>query len=56
MSLSLHHPKLDVQLISTVDGNVALQRTSRNAQQLVEQFHATVPVAPGAASRLVQNG
>lgn len=54
ISLALHHPQLDVQLISTVHGNVPLQRTTRNAQQLIEYFHAHVPVASGAASPLVQ--
>ncbi|ANS90031.1 Inosine-uridine preferring nucleoside hydrolase [Staphylococcus pseudintermedius] len=54
ISLALHHPQLDVQLISTVHGNVPLQRTTRNAQQLIEHFHAHVPVASGAASPLVQ--
>ncbi len=42
ISLALHHPQLDVQLISTVHGNVPLQHTTRNAQQLIEHFHAHV--------------
>ncbi|WP_086429464.1 ribonucleoside hydrolase RihC [Staphylococcus cornubiensis] len=54
ISLALHHPQLDVQLISTVHGNVPLQLTTRNAQQLIEYFHARVPVASGAAAPLVQ--
>lgn len=51
--LALASPELDVVGITTVNGNVSLEHTTRNARRLLALVgRSDVPVAPGAAAPL----
>lgn len=47
-------PQLDLQLITTVAGNVSVEKTTRNALQLLHFWDADVPLAQGAATPLLR--
>lgn len=48
LSIALNHPELTVKLLTTVAGNVNVEKTTRNALTLVSFFDRQVPVAKGA--------
>ncbi|EOC1566726.1 ribonucleoside hydrolase RihC [Cronobacter dublinensis] len=50
----LFSPEIDLQLITTVAGNVSVEKTTRNALQLLHFWQADVPVAQGAATPLTR--
>lgn len=50
--MALNHPDIDVKLITTVAGNVSVDKTTNNAIKLVEFFKKDVPVAAGASAPL----
>jgi purine nucleosidase/pyrimidine-specific ribonucleoside hydrolase len=52
---ALADPGFDVLAITTVAGNIGLDRTTDNAGRLVEVMGATVPVAAGAAGPLIRD-
>lgn len=54
ISIALTRPELDVQLITTVAGNVAVDKTTINALKLTRFFNSDVPVAAGANSPLIK--
>ncbi|ACT05434.1 Inosine/uridine-preferring nucleoside hydrolase [Dickeya chrysanthemi Ech1591] len=54
IAAALFAPELDLQLITTVAGNVDVEKTTRNALQLLHFWDAEVPVAKGAATPLVR--
>ena len=54
IAAALFSPALDLQLITTVAGNVSVEKTTRNALQLLHFWNADVPVAQGAATPLVR--
>ncbi|QDX28887.1 ribonucleoside hydrolase RihC [Dickeya poaceiphila] len=54
IAAALFSPELELKLITTVAGNVAVEKTTRNALQLLHFWGATVPVAQGAATPLVR--
>lgn len=54
IAAALHAPELDLRLITTVAGNVSVDKTTRNALQLMDFWNASVPVARGAATPLVR--
>ncbi len=54
IAAALFSPELDLQLITTVAGNVSVEKTTRNALQLLHFWNADVPVAQGAATPLVR--
>ncbi len=54
IAAALHAPELDLRLITTVAGNVSIDKTTRNALQLMDFWNASVPVARGAATPLVR--
>lgn len=54
LTVALNNPAFDLQLITTVAGNVAVDKTTKNALKLVRFFNKTVPVAAGAAKPLVK--
>ncbi|MBM7543311.1 non-specific riboncleoside hydrolase [Weissella beninensis] len=54
ISIALNNPQLDVRLITTVAGNVTVDKTTINALKLVKFFEAQVPVAKGAALPLLK--
>lgn len=54
IAAALFAPELDLKLISTVAGNVSVEKTTRNALQLLHFWNADVPVAQGAATPLLR--
>ncbi|EOC1343812.1 ribonucleoside hydrolase RihC [Cronobacter dublinensis] len=54
IAAALFSPEIDLQLITTVAGNVSVERTTRNALQLLHFWQADVPVAQGAATPLTR--
>jgi non-specific riboncleoside hydrolase len=56
ISIALTDDNFDVQLLSTVAGNVAVDKTTLNALKLVSFFHREheVPVAKGASRPLIK--
>lgn len=54
IAAALFSPELDLQLITTLSGNVSVEKTTRNALQLLNFWQADVPVAQGAATPLVR--
>lgn len=55
IAAALFHPNIDLQLITTVAGNVSVEKTTNNALKLLHFFGKTIPVAKGAASPLVRS-
>ncbi|KAG4065588.1 hypothetical protein HA402_016218 [Bradysia odoriphaga] len=51
---ALFHPKIDLRLVSTVAGNVSVDKTTNNALRLLHFLGASTPVARGAAAPLVR--
>lgn len=54
IAAALFAPELDLQMITTVAGNVSVEKTTRNALQLLHFWQADVPVAQGAATPLLR--
>ena len=50
----LHSPDLDLQLITTVAGNVSIEKTTHNALQLMDFWDKSIPVARGASLPLTR--
>ena len=53
IAAALFAPELDLQLMTTVAGNVSVEKTTRNALQLLHFWNADVPLAQGASMPLV---
>lgn len=53
IALVLSHPKFDVKMISTVNGNVGIEKTTANALKLKAFFNSDVPVHRGASHPLI---
>ena len=43
ISIALSHPQFDVKMISTVNGNVGIEKTTANALKPVSYTHLTLP-------------
>lgn len=54
LAVGMTDPQFDLRLISTVAGNVTVDKTTNNALKLVKFFNKDVPVVAGAASPLVK--
>lgn len=54
IAAALFSPQLDLKLITTVAGNVSVDKTTRNALQLMHFWLKDIPVAQGAATPLVR--
>lgn len=54
ITAALFAPELDLQLMTTVAGNVSVEKTTRNALQLLHFWNADVPLAQGASMPLVR--
>lgn len=52
IAVALNNPALDVRLITTVAGNVSVDKTTNNALKLVDFFDKNTPVATGAKAPL----
>ncbi|EMN3921592.1 ribonucleoside hydrolase RihC [Citrobacter farmeri] len=55
IAAALFAPQLDLQLMTTVAGNVSVEKTTRNALQLLHFWNADVPLAQGAAAPLLRS-
>lgn len=55
IAAALYHDEIDLQLITTVAGNVSVEQTTRNALQLLDFFKKSVPVAQGAYTPLARD-
>lgn len=53
ITIALNHPEIDIQLLTTVVGNVDIQKTTKNALKLVEFYNSNVAVAEGAQKPLI---
>ncbi|MCM3340748.1 MULTISPECIES: ribonucleoside hydrolase RihC [unclassified Paenibacillus] len=54
IAAALFHDRIDVKLMTTVAGNVGLDKTTNNALKLLQFFGKDVPVAQGASKPLVR--
>ncbi|MDO5738458.1 MAG: ribonucleoside hydrolase RihC [Eubacteriales bacterium] len=54
LALAIYAESIDVQLITTVCGNVNLEKVSLNALKLLKFFDSKIPVAKGAAEPLIE--
>ncbi len=54
ITAALFAPQLDLQLITTVAGNVSVEKTTRNALQLLHFWNSDTPLAQGAATPLLR--
>ncbi|QMU08331.1 ribonucleoside hydrolase RihC [Levilactobacillus suantsaii] len=48
LTMAINDPKIDLQLITTVAGNVTVDKTTKNALKIVRFFNQDIPVAAGA--------
>jgi len=55
LAIALYSEKLDVRLITTVAGNVGLDKVTFNAMRLLKFFNKNVPVALGADRPLIKD-
>ena len=55
ISLALNLNDFDVKMISTVNGNVNINKTTTNALKLVKFFDSNTPVYRGASNPLINN-
>ncbi|WMY75013.1 ribonucleoside hydrolase RihC [Buttiauxella selenatireducens] len=54
IAAAIFSPQLDLKLLTTVAGNVSVEKTTRNALQLMHFWQKNIPVAQGAATPLVR--
>lgn len=54
ITIALNHPDFDLELITTVAGNVTVDKTTLNALKLTRFFNSAVPVAGGAPQPLIK--
>lgn len=54
IAAAIFTPELDLQLMTTVAGNVSVEKTTRNALQLLHFWNADIPLAQGAATPLLR--
>ena len=52
IAVAINHPDLDVKLITTVAGNVSVDKTTDNTLKLLTFFNKDIPVAMGAKAPL----
>lgn len=55
IAAALFAPQVDLQLMTTVAGNVSVEKTTRNALQLLHFWNADIPLAQGAATPLLRS-
>ncbi|MBQ8443735.1 MAG: nucleoside hydrolase [Clostridia bacterium] len=52
---ALYDKRLDIQLITTVSGNVKVKTATRNALHLLDKLRIDIPVAEGASKAMARN-
>ncbi|MBO3064621.1 ribonucleoside hydrolase RihC [Staphylococcus shinii] len=55
ISIALNHPAFDLRMITTVNGNVGIEKTTANALKLKQFFTSNVPIHKGASQPLLSN-
>ena len=55
ISFALNHPEFDLKMISTVNGNVGIEKTTANALKLKRFFNSNIPVHRGASQPLLSD-
>lgn len=55
ITVALHDPNIEIALMTTVAGNVDLEKTTHNARCLLDFYGKTVPLAKGASHPLIQD-
>ncbi|MFD1550063.1 ribonucleoside hydrolase RihC [Levilactobacillus fuyuanensis] len=55
LTMAINDPSIDLKLITTVAGNVTVDKTTINAQKIVRFFNAKIPVASGAEQPLFKD-
>ncbi|MBP2080071.1 ribonucleoside hydrolase RihC [Oceanobacillus polygoni] len=53
LAIALFNEELDVRLITTVNGNVSLEKVTYNTLRLLKFFNKEIPVAKGASTPLI---
>lgn len=53
LGIALYSEELDVRLITTVNGNVSLEKVTYNMLRLMKFFNKQIPIAKGAAIPLI---
>lgn len=53
ISIALNHPNFDLRMITTVNGNVGIEKTTANALKLKQFFSSDVPVHRGSSQPLL---
>lgn len=54
LTMALNDPQIDLKLITSVAGNVTVDKTTKNALKIVRFFNKDVPVAAGAQQPLIK--
>ena len=54
IAIALFSEELDVKLITTISGNVGIDKVTRNALKLLKYWNKEVPVAMGASTPLIR--
>lgn len=55
LTMAINDPKIDLKLITTVAGNVTVDKTTKNALKIVRFFNQDIPVAAGAEQPLFKD-
>lgn len=55
ISIALNHPNFDLRMITTINGNVGIEKTTANTLKLKQFFASDVPVHRGASQPLVSD-
>ncbi|PHK49804.1 ribonucleoside hydrolase RihC [Staphylococcus edaphicus] len=55
ISIALNHPSFDLRMITTVNGNVGIEKTTANALKLKRFFSSDVPVHRGSSQPLISD-
>ncbi|MGI2267953.1 ribonucleoside hydrolase RihC [Staphylococcus cohnii] len=55
ISFAINHPEFDLKMISTVNGNVGIEKTTANALKLKRFFNSDIPVQRGASQPLLSD-
>lgn len=55
ISFAINHPEFDLKMISTVNGNVGIEKTTANALKLKRFFDSDIPVHRGASQPLLSD-
>lgn len=55
ITVALHDPNIEIALMTTVAGNVSLDKTTHNARCLLDFYGKSIPLAAGASHPLIQD-